>query len=114
MRFHKHLFISYAHIDNQPLTPEQQGWITRFHAALESFLSMRMGGEARIWRSNKLQGNDIFGDEIVEIPDRIIGSLLVVKAQPEASVAVTRSKITTCLSGTKTSCRITWVALLGS
>ena len=25
MRFAKHIFISYAHIDNQPLTPEQQG-----------------------------------------------------------------------------------------
>ncbi len=27
---------------------------------------MRLGGEAAIWRSNKLQGNDIFGDEIVD------------------------------------------------
>lgn len=66
MRFEKDLFISYAHIDNEPLTPEQQGWITRFHASLEALLSMRMGGKARIWRDNKLQGNDVFADEIVE------------------------------------------------
>ena len=66
MRFEKDLFISYAHIDNEPLTPEQQGWITRFHATLEALLSMRMGGKARIWRDNKLQGNDVFADEIVE------------------------------------------------
>ena len=65
MRFEKDLFISYAHIDNKPLTPEQQGWITRFHASLEALLSMRMGGKALIWRDNKLQGNDIFADEIV-------------------------------------------------
>ena len=66
MRFAKHLFISYAHIDNQPLTPEQQGWITRFHATLEALLSMRMGGKAQIWRDEKLQGNDVFADEIVD------------------------------------------------
>jgi hypothetical protein len=36
MGFDKHLFISYAHIDNQPLTPEQQGWISRFHKSLEA------------------------------------------------------------------------------
>ena len=66
MRFEKDLFISYAHIDNEPLTPEQQGWITRFHASLEALLSMRMGGKARIWRDNKLQGNDVFAGEIVD------------------------------------------------
>ena len=66
MRFEKDLFISYAQIDNQPLTPEQQGWITRFHASLEALLSMRMGGKARIWRDNKLRGNDVFGPEIVD------------------------------------------------
>ena len=65
MRFEKDLFISYAHIDNQPLTPEQQGWITRFHASLEALLSMRMGGNARVWRDNKLQGNDVFSEEII-------------------------------------------------
>jgi hypothetical protein len=66
MRFEKHLFISYAHIDNQSLTPEQQGWITRFHASLEAMLSMRLGGKAEIWRDEKLQGHDIFADEIVD------------------------------------------------
>ena len=66
MRFEQDLFISYAHIDNKPLTPEQQGWITRFHASLEALLSMRMGGKARIWRDDKLQGNDVFANEIVD------------------------------------------------
>ena len=66
MHFEKDLFISYAHIDNKPLTPEQQGWITRFHASLEALLSMRMGGKARIWRDDKLRGNDVFANEIVE------------------------------------------------
>jgi len=63
--FNKDLFISYAHIDNQPLTPGQQGWISRFHASLEALLSMRLGHTAKIWRDDKLQGNDVFTDEII-------------------------------------------------
>lgn len=66
MGFEKHLFISYAHIDNQPLTPEQQGWVSRFHTSLEAMLSMRLGRKAQIWRDAKLAGNDIFAEEIVD------------------------------------------------
>ena len=65
MEFDKHLFISYAHIDNQPLPPEEQGWISRFHKSLESVLSMRLGVPAKIWRDEKLRGNDVFAEEIV-------------------------------------------------
>src|ERR1700682_1299649 len=64
MSFERHLFISYAHIDNQPLTPEQQGWVSRFHSSLEAMLSMRMGHKAEIWRDLKLPGKDIFADEM--------------------------------------------------
>jgi hypothetical protein len=64
--FEKHLFISYAHIDNQPLTREQTGWISRFHSTLEALLSMRLGQSAKIWRDDKLKGNDVFAEEIVE------------------------------------------------
>ena len=66
MAFEKHLFISYAHLDNQPLSESQQGWITRFHASLSAMLSMRIGRKAEIWRDSKLSGNDIFADEIVQ------------------------------------------------
>jgi hypothetical protein len=66
MTFERNLFISYAHIDNQPLTAGQQGWISQFHASLEAMLSMRMGRRAEIWRDQKLQGNDVFADEIVQ------------------------------------------------
>ncbi|QOJ24806.1 MAG: toll/interleukin-1 receptor domain-containing protein [Gammaproteobacteria bacterium] len=65
-RFRNDLFISYSHIDNQPLRPEDKGWISRFHASLEALLSMRMGQAAKIWRDDKLQGNDIFSDEIIQ------------------------------------------------
>lgn len=66
MAFDKQVFISYAHIDNEPLTANQQGWITRFHATLSAMLSMRLGRKAEIWRDIKLSGNDIFADEIIQ------------------------------------------------
>jgi hypothetical protein len=65
MGFEHNLFISYAHIDDQPLVPGDKGWITRFHATLKAILGMRLGREATIWRDEKLQGNDVFSDEIV-------------------------------------------------
>ena len=66
MDFQRHLFISYAHIDNVPLTEHQQGWITRFHNTLSAMLSMRIGRKAEVWRDSKLSGNDIFADEIIQ------------------------------------------------
>ncbi len=66
MHFEKHLFISYAHIDDQPIGSEARGWISRFHKKLEAMVSQRLGMNAVVWRDNKLQGNDIFSDEIVE------------------------------------------------
>ncbi|MBL8300460.1 MAG: toll/interleukin-1 receptor domain-containing protein [Rhodanobacteraceae bacterium] len=66
MTFEQHAFISYAHIDNQPLTPDQKGWVTQFHATLATMLSQRLGEKARIWRDDKLDGNDAFSDEILD------------------------------------------------
>jgi hypothetical protein len=65
MTFDKHLFISYAHIDDQPLTPGVKGWVSRFHDSLQAMLGMRTGYAVRIWRDEKLSGIDRFGDEIV-------------------------------------------------
>ena len=66
MAFEKHLFISYAHLDNLPLTDRQQGWVTKFHSSLSAMLTMRLGRKAEIWRDSKLAGNDIFADEIIQ------------------------------------------------
>jgi hypothetical protein len=66
MHFEHNLFISYAHIDNEPLTPGEKGWVSRFHTTLKAMLSMRMGRDAKVWRDEKLQGNDVFSDEIVD------------------------------------------------
>lgn len=65
MSFERDLFISYAHIDNLPVPPEEQGWISRFHASLSVMLSQRLGKSARIWRDAKLGGSDVFDEEIL-------------------------------------------------
>jgi hypothetical protein len=66
MHFEKHLFISYSHIDNESQSPEQKGWVTRFHTSLGAFVSMRLGEKAEIWRDDKLGGSDIFAKEILD------------------------------------------------
>ncbi len=64
MSFERDVFISYAHIDNEPLLSEQKGWVTRFHNALRTMLSQRLGKTANIWKDERLQGNEDFWTEI--------------------------------------------------
>jgi hypothetical protein len=66
MRFEKDIFISYAHIDNESMVDGDKGWITEFHRSLEIRLAQLLGQKPVIWRDQKLQGNDVFGDEIVD------------------------------------------------
>jgi hypothetical protein len=66
MSFENDIFISYAHIDNHPLTEGQEGWISEFHRTLEIRLAQLRGEKPKIWRDLKLQGNDFFADTIVE------------------------------------------------
>lgn len=64
--FEEDIFISYAHIDNQPLAEGLKGWITSFHQALEIRLGQLLGDEPEFWRDeSKLRGNDYFDDTIV-------------------------------------------------
>lgn len=60
------IFISYAHIDNKPLTEEQKGWVSAFDSALKNRLPVLLGRKADIWRDQKLKGDEIFADEIVD------------------------------------------------
>ena len=47
MGFEKHIFISYAHDDNTPLTGQEKGWITRFHDQLSDRLKVQFGPEVQ-------------------------------------------------------------------
>ncbi|MBS0371090.1 MAG: TIR domain-containing protein [Proteobacteria bacterium] len=66
MSFERQVFISYAHLDNQPLTADQLGWVSLFHSTLQTLLSQRLGAPVDIWRDDKLRGNDVFSDEILD------------------------------------------------
>ena len=66
MKFAKHVFISYAHLDNEKTEKDEPGWVDRFHTSLKAFLSTAIGEEPIIWRDIKLRGNDVFADEIVQ------------------------------------------------
>ena len=73
------IFISYAHIDDQPIEEGQKGWIAQFHRQLEIRLAQLLGEQTPIWRDPKLTGNDIFGEAIVnQIPQaQILVSVLL-------------------------------------
>jgi hypothetical protein len=63
--FEEDIFISYAHIDNQPLVEGLRGWISLFHQALEIRLAQLLGDPPEFWRDEaKLSGNDYFDDAI--------------------------------------------------
>ena len=65
MSFDRDLFISYTHIDNLPPMEGKEGWVKRFQFSLATFLSMRIGGKATIWRDDRLAADDVFADEIL-------------------------------------------------
>src|SRR6185503_2439432 len=64
--FEYDIFISYAHIDNQPLDQGLKGWVETLHERLSVRLAQLLGEEPRIWRDLKLQGNDMFADTLVD------------------------------------------------
>ena len=67
MSFDGDIFISYAQLDDEPLSAGDEGWITRFHSTLAAMLSMELGDAAKIWRDEKkLAGNDVLSEEIME------------------------------------------------
>ena len=60
------IFISYAHVDNLTIPPEEQGWVSRLHEYLEIRLSQRIGrvGVVNIWRDPNLDGSQLFDQTI--------------------------------------------------
>lgn len=66
IEFETEVFISYAHLDNQPLEEGSKGWVSHFHQALEVRIGQLLGKQPLIWRDPKLQGNDYFGDTLID------------------------------------------------
>jgi TIR domain len=58
------IFVSYAHIDNEPLGTER-GWITNFVAYLKNLLDKGLGSrETDVWMDHELTGNEPFSESI--------------------------------------------------
>jgi TIR domain-containing protein len=74
-KFDCDIFISYAHIDNQPLDEGMKGWVETLHERLSVRLAQLLGEEPKIWRDPKLQGNDVFADAL---SNRIKGAAILV------------------------------------
>src|SRR5882724_1189962 len=62
MKYDDEIFISYAHIDNEPLAEGQRGWVQLLDERLRIRLAQLLGEPAKVWRDPKLQGNDEFSD----------------------------------------------------
>lgn len=59
------VFISYAHIDNQPGRGVKYGWVSNLHYGLENALSRQLGGHCSIWfDQSELRGNHSVSPEI--------------------------------------------------
>lgn len=60
------VFVSYAHVDNQPVSSETQGWISHFVNNLRIEVDRRLGrlGDFDLWMDFRLKSNDDVTPEI--------------------------------------------------
>ena len=74
------VFISYAHIDNEPDREGDRGWVERFESALTLRLLKRFGQEVVVWRDPALDRSQRF-DPVIERAvrgsDLLIGAVYV-------------------------------------
>ena len=62
------IFVSYAHVDNECLPGEADGWVTQLIATLEVYLRQKFGRSEKytLWRDPELLGNVPLTPEILE------------------------------------------------
>ncbi len=78
MNFQGDAFISYAHMDDVELIEGHKGWVANLHRALEIRVGQLLGKPTEIWRDPKLQGNDFFGETLIERLHRVASLISVV------------------------------------
>jgi hypothetical protein len=64
--FQNHVFISYAHLDNERVIKGQAGWVEEFDRVLKIRLQEFLGEKSNVWRDQKIDGNDILTQTIIE------------------------------------------------
>jgi hypothetical protein len=63
MQYDNDIFVSYAHVDNEPFD-NPQGWIDRFDQKLRLRVAQLLGSPPSVWRDTRLQGNEYFAGSI--------------------------------------------------
>lgn len=58
------VFISYTHLDNEVFGPEQLRWVSHLHEQLKHRVQQYLGDAVKIWRDDKLAGNDTLDDAL--------------------------------------------------
>jgi hypothetical protein len=74
------IFISYAHVDNEPLVGAAEGWVTTLVRTLETVLRQKLGDREHklsVWMDHELAGHRPFGDDIQNALERT-ATLLVI------------------------------------
>ena len=69
--FHFDVFISYAHLDNDPFGPANERWVDVFHKALCTGVAQHLGVRPEVWRDPRL---DRIGEFPAEIEARLAAS----------------------------------------
>jgi hypothetical protein len=79
------VFISYAHIDNEPLIPGEDGWVTSLHEALRRRLDQLVGRRVQIWRDSRLARNAFLDDSLKEVIEKSAVMVSVISPSYRAS-----------------------------
>lgn len=78
------VFVSYAHIDNEPLSGAQQGWVTTFVRDVELVVRRKLFDRPKdfdLWMDHELVGNRPFSADIQQAVDKT-ATLLVIMSPP--------------------------------
>jgi hypothetical protein len=90
MNFDLDVFVSYAHLDDAALGEDKKGWVAKLYESLERRLTQLLGKPARIWRDQRLEGNDVFQETLADSVKHAAAMVTVVSPRYVRSESTTR------------------------
>ena len=92
------VFISYSALDDQSLSANEEGWISRFHRNLKVRLQQLAGREVHVYRPPKFEANDsVDADVLNEIPTA--KSMLTIVSPPFINSDNCQKEVTSFVEG---------------
>jgi len=92
------VFISYSHLDDQPLSQGRTGWISQFQRHLEVRLKQLSGEDVRVWRPVKNPDREVLDEEALEFLPRA-KAMVTVLSPPFARSRGCRREVEAFLEG---------------